>query len=105
MCPCKSGEGILYALAELICTFHAEPGPVGNVLQADAVGMIRRIAPIAQKKDVFMFRGVADWTRSGRLLLFLGVLVQPSEGVELGNLFLVLDFVGGQEVSCSKRIR
>lgn len=47
---------------------------------------------IAQKEDVLVIGRVADWTGSG-FLLFLGVLVQPRQRVELGDLLLVFDFV------------
>lgn len=75
-----------------VCTFHAEPGALRNFFQADAVGVIRGIAAIAQEQDVLMICGVADWTRCN-FLLFLGILVQPCKGIELGHLFLVFYFV------------
>lgn len=45
-----------------------------------------------------MIGSAADWAWC-RFLLFLGVLVEPCERIELGNLFLVLDGVLGQKGS------
>lgn len=75
-------------------TFHAEPGAVRDIFQSDAMGVIWCVTPVAEKQDFFIFCSVAH--RAGRdlFLLFLWVLVEPSEGVELGNLFLIFDFVG-----------
>lgn len=92
-CPGKGRERLLYSLAELVSTLHTEPGAVWDVVQADAVGVIWRITPVTKEEDFFIFCRVADRARCDLFLLFLWILVEPSEGVELGNLFLVFDFV------------
>lgn len=81
-----------------VCTLHAEPRTLGDLVQADAVGMIWRVTAVTQEQNVLMIGSVANWTWC-RFLLFLGVLVEPCEWIELGNLFLVFNGIFGQKVS------
>lgn len=98
--PGKGRKRLLYGLTELVCTLHAEPRAIGDVFQADAVCVVWCVTPITEEEDLFILCRVADGARRD-LFLFLGVLVEPSEGIEFGNLFLIFDFVGVQEGSCS----
>ena len=73
-------------------TFHAEPVAFWDVVQVDAVCMVWSIARVAEKELVLVVLGAADWTWPvDELFLFL--LFDPGERVEVGNLFLVFDFV------------
>jgi len=38
----------------VVDTFHAEPGTTRNAVEADAVGMVRGIAAIAEEETVFL---------------------------------------------------
>lgn len=83
-----------------VCAFHAQPRAFWYPLQADAVRVIGCITTIAQEGQILMLCRVANDAGS-RFLLFLGILVQPCEGVEFGHLFLVFDLVGIQKISCT----
>jgi len=56
------------------------------------MGVIGRIAPVAQEQDIFVICTVAHWAGCGILLLLL-IFVEPCLRVELDDLFLVLDFI------------
>lgn len=94
---------LLYGNTVPIYTLHAEPGTLGDLVQADAVGMIGYITPLTQEQHILVIGSIADRTRSD-CLLFLRILVQPCKGIELGDLFLVFDFVCGQKGSCSSSL-
>lgn len=78
----------------------------GNIVEADAVGMVRSIAGIAQEEDVLSIRQVANgaWPR-GLLLFFTRVVYEPCLEVELLRLFPILDLVRRKERSCGFETR
>lgn len=66
----------LRVLGELeeVCTFHAIPVTVGNMIETDAVGVVCSIAAIAEQKYIFSFGRIADWARVGIFLFLFGVV-------------------------------
>lgn len=76
-------------------TFHAIPGTLGDVIEADAVRVVGCITAIAKQEDVFSLCRVADGAWVGFFLLFFGVLPEPLLYIEFGNLLFILDVVGG----------
>lgn len=80
---------------EEVGAFHAVPAPGRYVIQADAVGVVRRVACVAKKQYFGSFGAVTDGTRSFRFFgLVFGVLFEPLSQIKLVGLFLVLDAVG-----------
>lgn len=60
---------------QVINTFHAEPGTMGDAVEADAVCMVRGIAAIAEEEKVFLVRSVADRAWCVIQLFLLWILV------------------------------
>lgn len=83
-------------------TFHAVPVALGDVLEADATGVVRGIAAITEEQDVFTLGGVAYGAGSALVLFFrFGVFTEPLLEVKLGHLFLVLDVVDRNGGACN----
>lgn len=89
----RGGDGI----AQRVHAFHAEPGALGNALQADAVCVVGCVAAIAKQQNLLVVGEVADWARCSDLVVQNFRLFEPWLGVELGDLFFVLDGVGGEQ--------
>jgi hypothetical protein len=78
---------------EVVGTLNAVPVAGRNVVQANAVCVVRRIASITEKQNIFPFAGVADWARLlGFFFLLFHIVCEPRLRIELGNLFLFFDF-------------
>jgi hypothetical protein len=90
-----TGSSRLGVELEEVRALHAVPVTSGNIVEANAVGVVGSIAAIAQQQHVFPLPRVADWTGIAIFLIFLGVLAKPLLCIEFGNLFLVFDFVCG----------
>jgi len=74
-----------------VCALHAEPGAVGDPVEADAVCVVGGVAAVTEQEDVLLVGFAAD--RTWYCLLFLDAFVEPFLRVELGNLFAILDLV------------
>jgi hypothetical protein len=59
--------------------------------------MVWRIACVAKKENIFIVGCSAN--RAGSGIFFLQVVLNPSIGVELGDLFPILDKVFGNNVA------
>ena len=90
--PGLDGSGLICKL-EQVAALHAVPVTVGNVIQADAVGVVGGIAAVAEQEDILPVRGVAYRARMSLLRLLLHVLAQPLLEIKLGYLLLVFDIV------------
>lgn len=90
----------LFGEVEEMGALHAVPVAIGDVVEADAVGMVGGIAAVAKQEDVFSLGRVADGTRVGLFLFLLRVLAKPLLNIELGDLLLVFDRVRGNSRAC-----
>lgn len=104
-----SGTSSLIGLP-LVDTLHAVPRTRGYAIEANAVGMVCRIAAIAEEENVLSVGKIAYGAGDALFLFFgviviaVGVLSRPAMGVELGNLFLIFDFVGRNKLAWHEQL-
>lgn len=72
--------------------------------------MVCRIAAIAEEENVLSVGKIAYGAGDALFLFFgviviaVGVLSRPAMGVELGNLFLIFDFVGRNKLAWHEQL-
>lgn len=74
------------------------------MVKADAVRVICSVASVAEEEEVLPLARVAYWAGVGGFLCFvLGIFSEPLPGVELGDLFPLLDLDAFDGGSCIEK--
>lgn len=88
-------------IALLVVAFHAEPVSSWHAVEADAICMVWSIACIAEQELILVILSAADRTWPVDLF-FLFLFLDPSKRIEIGDLFLIFDFVFLDRWTCSR---
>lgn len=85
----------LFGEVKQMGALHAVPVAIGDLVEADAVGVVGGIAAIAEQQYIFSLGGIADGAGICLFVFLFGIFAQPLLDVEFGHLLLVLNGVGG----------